>query len=105
MSHWEDIENECARKNPHELVERFHNHIDEYKNKDYKEAVLCTDFLNPMFESLGWDVDNKAGYAERLKCCSAIQSTFRYRWDKTTDYLFRIGGAPAFFPGSKETSG
>ncbi len=87
----------------HELVERFHNHIDEYKNKDYKEAVLCTDFLNPMFESLGWDVDNKAGYAERFR--DVVQQYSQHSdtgGTKQPDYLFRIGGAPAFFLEAKK---
>ena len=87
----------------YELIERFDNHIDEYKDKNYKEAVLCTDFLNPMFESLGWDVRNKSDRAERFR---DVVQQFSQHSDvgntRQPDYLFRIGGTPVFFLEAKK---
>jgi predicted type IV restriction endonuclease len=46
-----------------ELVERFQNNLEFYKSKSYDEADLRQEFLNPFFQALGWDMENKAGYA------------------------------------------
>ena len=32
-----------------------------FLSPDYKEESLRKEFLDPLFESLGWDVSNKAG--------------------------------------------
>ena len=50
-----------------ELVERFDSHRDAYHSGQYNEAQLRQEFLNPLFEALGWDVYNKQGYAEAYK--------------------------------------
>ncbi|HBO83574.1 MAG: hypothetical protein A2X59_10905 [Nitrospirae bacterium GWC2_42_7] len=31
-----------------------------YLSKGYPEAQVRIDFLNPLFEALGWDIENKA---------------------------------------------
>jgi hypothetical protein len=85
------------------LVENFGNHIDELKSKGYKEASLCTDFLNPLFVELGWDVQNRAGYAVRFK--DVVQQFSQHADSGSTrqpDYLFRIGASPAFFLEAKK---
>jgi hypothetical protein len=46
-----------------DLVERFDRNRDEYLSGRYNEAQLRQDFLNPFFEALGWDVQNKLGFA------------------------------------------
>jgi predicted type IV restriction endonuclease len=43
------------------LIARFEDHLEVYKSGDYNEAQLRDDFLNPLFDALGWDVDNAAG--------------------------------------------
>lgn len=50
-----------------DLVARFGEHIDAYKSGSYNETQLRRDFLDPMFKELGWDMDNKAGYAEAYR--------------------------------------
>jgi len=47
------------------LVKKFENNVDEYKSKNYKEANLRTDFLNPFFEILDWDIRNEAGKSDK----------------------------------------
>ena len=46
------------------LVERFQRNIDAYHSPAYNETQLRIEFIDPFFEALGWDVTNKAGYAE-----------------------------------------
>jgi hypothetical protein len=53
-----------------DLVERFERDRKAFQSPDYKEEQLRAEFgqrtcrlrfLNPFFESLGWDMDNKQG--------------------------------------------
>ncbi len=46
------------------LIERFDSHREMYRSGRYNETQLRRDFLDPLFRALGWDVDNKKGYAE-----------------------------------------
>jgi hypothetical protein len=50
-----------------ELVERFSDNLDSYKRGNYNETKLRIEYINPFFEELGWDVQNKQGYAEAYK--------------------------------------
>ncbi len=50
-----------------DLVERFERDRKVFQSLDYKEEQLRLEFLNPFFESLGWDVVNKAGLTEVFK--------------------------------------
>jgi hypothetical protein len=47
------------------LVERFERNIEAYRSPAYNETQLRREFIDPFFEALGWDVANKAGYAEQ----------------------------------------
>lgn len=49
------------------LVERFERNIDAYRSPAHNETQLRREFIFPFFEALGWDVSNKAGYAEQYK--------------------------------------
>ncbi len=49
------------------LIETFERNLDPYRAPSYKEARLRSEFINPMFEALGWDVHNRAGHAEPYK--------------------------------------
>ena len=46
-----------------ELVETFGRNIEAYRSSQYNETQLRREFIDPVFEELGWDVTNKAGYA------------------------------------------
>ena len=50
-----------------DLVEHFERDHKVFLSPDYKEEQLRAEFLNPFFESLGWDVANKAGLTEVFK--------------------------------------
>jgi len=47
-----------------QLVERFEQSRDLYRLGRYNETQLRREFLDSFFESLGWDVMNRQGYAE-----------------------------------------
>ncbi|OGP21571.1 MAG: hypothetical protein A2038_11270 [Deltaproteobacteria bacterium GWA2_57_13] len=49
------------------LVDRFDQNIDSYQSQAYNETQVRLEFINPFFETLGWDVANKQGYAEPYK--------------------------------------
>ena len=54
-------------KDVSELIARFEQNIDSYQSQAYNETQVRLEFINPFFETLGWDVTNKAGYAEPYK--------------------------------------
>jgi len=49
------------------LIERFERNRDAYRSRDYNEAQVRLELINPFFKALGWDVYNEAGYAEAYK--------------------------------------
>ncbi|MCZ2223541.1 MAG: Eco57I restriction-modification methylase domain-containing protein [Chitinophagales bacterium] len=87
------------------LVQRFDEQKEYYKNKDYNETQTRRDFIDPFWKALGWDIDNENGYAEtyrevihedRLKIGSAT---------KAPDYSFKlVGGKRLFFLEAKKPS-
>ena len=50
-----------------ELVERFREHVQEYKRGIYNEHQTRVDYINPFFKALGWDMDNEQGHAEAYR--------------------------------------
>ena len=85
-----------------ELVERFENNQEAYKNPAYKEAQLRREFLDPLFKALGWDMDNEQGYAEAYKDVMHEDAIKMGRATKAPDYCFRIGGVRKFFLEAKK---
>jgi predicted type IV restriction endonuclease len=49
------------------LVAKFAEHQEVYARGDYNETQLRQDFLDPFFAALGWDMDNRQGYAEKFR--------------------------------------
>jgi len=50
-----------------ELVETFDQNIEVYRSQQYNETQVRREFIDPFFDELGWDVSNKAGYAQAYK--------------------------------------
>ena len=61
------INKEAAYRKISELVKRFEEQFDSYKNVNYNETLTRRDFIDPFFKALGWDTDNEAGYAEAYR--------------------------------------
>ena len=88
-----------------ELVERFDDQKEFYKKSDYNETLTRKDYIDPFFEALGWDMNNKLGaweayreviHEDRLKIAGQT---------KAPDYSFRLlGGQRLFFVEAKKPS-
>jgi len=87
-----------------ELAETFAANLDAYKSGGFNEAQVRIQFINPLLEALGWDVSNRAGYAEAYKDVIHEDSLRIGGAVKAPDYSCRIGGARKFFIEAKKPS-
>ncbi len=87
-----------------ELVETFDRHVEAYRSQQYNETQLRREFIDPFFEELGWDVPNKAGYAQAYKDVIHEDAIKVGGATKAPDYCFRIGGVRKFFLEAKKPS-
>jgi len=86
------------------LVERFRENLESYRDPAYKEARLRREFLDPFFEALGWDLQNKAGHAEAYKDVVHEDALKVGGSTEAPDYGFRVGGQRKFFVEAKKPS-
>jgi predicted type IV restriction endonuclease len=86
------------------LVERFNQSRDAYISGEYNETQLRREFLDPFFTALGWDVDNKQGFAEAYKDVIHEDAIKIGTATKAPDYSFRIGGIRKYFVEAKKPS-
>jgi predicted type IV restriction endonuclease len=86
------------------LVERFTLNLEAYRSGQYNETQLRREFLDPFFSALGWDVENKQGYAEAYKDVIHEDAIKVGGATKAPDYCFRIGGTRKFFVEAKKPS-
>lgn len=93
-----------VKQNIHNLVERYEADREYYLTDRYNETLLRSDFLDPLFELLGWDIKNRAGrptnereviLEEPLKA-GASENT------KKPDYTFRLFAERRFFLEAKK---
>ena len=84
------------------LVDRFEFNREAYKSSRYNETQLRREFLDPFFEALGWDVDNRQGWAEAYKEVIHEDAIKIGALTKAPDYCFRIGGVRKFFVEAKK---
>lgn len=91
---------------PHEkilgLVEHFDRQRQAYRSDHYNETQLRREFLDSFWEALGWDVDNRRGYAEAYKDVIHEDSIKIGGMTKAPDYCLRIGGMRRFFLEAKK---
>ena len=73
-----------------QLVETFEQNINAYHSQK-NETELRRQFLDPFFEALGWDVDNKRGASEAEKEVAHEYSVEIDGQQKKADYAFRTG--------------
>ncbi len=100
MTQKEEAYNEIA-----ELVERFTEQYDSYKITDYNETLTRRDFIDPFFKALGWDIDNRNGYAESYREVIHEDKIKVGKATKAPDYAFRlVGGKRLFFVEAKKPS-
>ena len=87
-----------------DLIETFERNIDSYKGQEYNEAQLRREFIDPFFESLGWDVTNKQQFAPAYRDVIHEDAIKVGTATKAPDYCFRIGGFRKFFLEAKKPS-
>lgn len=87
-----------------ELIERFERNLDAYKSGSYNETQVRREFIDPFFEALGWDVNNREGNAEAYKDVIHEDAVKVGGITKAPDYSFRIGGQRKFFVEAKKPS-
>jgi hypothetical protein len=85
-----------------ELVERYRANRDRYESSAYNEETARNEFINPLFEAMGWDISNKAGAAEQYKDVIHEESIKVGDFTKAPDYTFRFGGVRKFFVEAKK---
>ena len=96
---------EEAYKEVENLVNRFEEQLPSYKKSDYNETLTRKDFIDPFFEALGWDMNNKTGAWEAYR--EVIHEDKLRVGGVTTapDYSFRlVGGQRLFFVEAKKPS-
>ena len=92
------------KKTIHTLVEKYELNRDFYRTSKFNETQVRNEFLDPLFETLGWDIRNISGkktnerevlLEESLKADAATHS-------KKPDYTFRLFGERKFFLEAKK---
>ena len=87
-----------------ELIERFREHVEEYKRNNYNEHQTRVDFINPFFKALGWDMDNEQGFAEAYREVIHEDKVKVGGSTKAPDYGFTLFGQRKFFVDAKKPS-
>lgn len=87
-----------------DLVERFAYNESQYCSNTYNETQTRREFIDPFFEALAWDVNNRKGYSERYKEVIHEDAIKIKGGTKAPDYCFRIGGNRVFFVEAKRPS-
>lgn len=92
-----------------QLICKFETNHKEYVNPNYNETALRVEFLNPLFELLGWDVNNNRGlsiYNREVihEANVRVDDEDETHSNKKPDYAFRIGGETKFFLEAKKPS-
>jgi hypothetical protein len=84
------------------LVKAFQRKLYEFVSPDYDEAKLRVDFLNPLFQALGWDVENRAGLAVHQREVEIESRTRVSGRKKRADFLFRVARQERFVTEAKK---
>jgi adenine-specific DNA-methyltransferase len=87
-----------------ELTALFGANIAQYKSAQYDEANTRTDFIDPFFTLLDWDIANKQGFSEVYREVVREDKVTIGGSKKAPDCSFRIGGIRKFFEEAKKPS-
>ncbi len=85
-----------------DLVARFREQRQSYLSPAYNETQLRREFLDPLFEALGWDMHNRQGHAESYKEVIHEDALRVEDSARAPDYAFRVGGTRAFLVEAKK---
>ena len=88
------------------LVEKYRSHRHDYLSLVYNETQLRSDFVDPLFELLGWDIKNKSGKPTNEREIILEESIKAGVTEnaKKPDYTFRLFSERKFFLEAKKPS-
>ncbi|WP_062429279.1 hypothetical protein [Treponema endosymbiont of Eucomonympha sp.] len=86
------------------LAERFEANYAQYMSASYDEANTRADFIDRLFELLGWDVRNEQGFSETYRDVVREDKVLINGQMKAPDYSFRVGGTVKFYVEAKRPS-
>jgi hypothetical protein len=86
------------------LIDRFGEHVEEYKRGSYNEHQTRIDYINPFFKALGWDMDNEQGFAEAYREVIHEDKIKVGKSTRAPDYCFTVYGQRKFFVDAKKPS-
>src|SRR4030066_1616921 len=95
------IDIDSFREELQSLISKFEKDRNYYLSKGYPEAQVRLDFINPFFNALGWDIENKAQKPPHDRDVIVEVSP---ETTKRPDYNFRISGVTKFFVEAKAPS-
>ena len=86
------------------LIEKYSADRKFYLTNKYNETLLRSDFLDPFFELLGWDIKNNAGKTtnEREVILEEALKANASEHSKKPDYTFRLFSERKFFLEAKK---
>ncbi len=87
-----------------QILERFHHNAAAYRAGHYNETQVRREFIDPLFRTLGWDIENEQGAPEAYKDVIHEDAIKIGGSTKAPDYSFRVGGARKFFLEAKKPS-
>lgn len=89
-----------------QLVDKYKANRDYYLTSKYNETLLRSDFLDPFFELLGWDIKNHSGKStnEREVILEEALKGNVAEHSKKPDYTFRLFSERKFFLEAKKPS-
>lgn len=87
-----------------DLVKKYQSNRERYLKADYNETQLRTDFLDPLFELLEWDIKNESGKPtnEREVLVEEGLKEDASSNTKKPDYTFRLFSERKFFLEAKK---
>ena len=87
-----------------QLIEKYSADRKYYLTNKYNETLLRSDFLDPFFELLGWDIKNNAGKTtnEREVILEEALKANASEHSKKPDYTFRLFSERKFFLEAKK---
>lgn len=83
------------------LAEKFDRNIDAYKDS-LNETSARVELIDPFFEALGWDVNNRAGLAHHYRDVIHEDKVKIGGQTKAPDYCFTVYGQRKFFVEAKK---
>ena len=87
-----------------DLIRRFETEHDRFTKVSYNETQLRTDFLDPFFTMLGWDITNMQGKSTNQREV-LVEEGLRSEANENTkkpDYTFRLFAERKFFVEAKK---